>query len=173
MNTSTKLSLFLGTLGLVVGSVGAIALQSHAQTTPTVTDNSAAVTTPAPASTPSPAPTSAPAAVATPKTHGHAPMGGDGVIASINGKTIVMSEEADEGGASYTVDANNAAVTNSGAAAQITDLKVGDKIFVQGTVSGTNVAATSISKGHMGNCGSEKETNEAGETSTAPDTSEQ
>lgn len=32
----------------------------------------------------------------------------------------------------------------------LTDLKVGDKIFVKGTVNGTNVAATEISAGFHG-----------------------
>ncbi len=81
---------------------------------------------------------------------GHAPLGNDGNITAINGTTITMSEEADEGGASYTVNAAGAAVTNNGAAAQLSDLKVGDKIFVNGTVSGTNVTATQISTGMGG-----------------------
>lgn len=58
-----------------------------------------------------------------------------------------MQEESDEGGASYTVDASNATVTNNGASASLSDIEVGDKIFVQGTVSGNNVAATSVSIG--------------------------
>jgi hypothetical protein len=59
-----------------------------------------------------------------------------------------MQEEAEEGGASYTIDATSATVTNNGAAATIADIKVGDKIFVQGTTSGNDVTATSISLGH-------------------------
>lgn len=39
-------------------------------------------------------------------------------------------------------------MTNNGTAATLADVKVGDKIFVQGTNSGTNVKATSISLGH-------------------------
>lgn len=82
------------------------------------------------------------------KTRGHAPLGGDGNITSINGTTIVMAEEADEGGASYTVDASNATITKNGTASALSALAVGDKIFVKGTTSGTNVVATSISSGH-------------------------
>ncbi len=78
----------------------------------------------------------------------HAPLGNDGNINAINGTTITMQEEANEGGASYNVDASKATVTNNGAAATISDLKVGDKIFVRGTVTGTNVAATTVSVGH-------------------------
>jgi len=81
---------------------------------------------------------------------GHAPLGGDGNITSINGTTITLSEENNEGGASYTIDASKATVTKAGATAQLSDLKVGDKIFVQGSVSGTSVAATSISDGPHG-----------------------
>ncbi len=85
--------------------------------------------------------------------HGHAPIGGDGSVTSINGTTLVMSEEADEGGAAYTVDAVNATVTKRGASGTFADIKVGDKIFVTGTTSGLNVAATSISVGHPGGRG--------------------
>jgi len=81
------------------------------------------------------------------KGMGHAELGHDGNITVINGNIITMQEEADEGGASYTVDASGATITNKGATASITDLKVGDKIMVKGTVSGNNVAATSISIG--------------------------
>jgi len=85
------------------------------------------------------------------KTHGHAPLGGDGIVSSINGTTIVMGEESDEGGASYTIDASKATVTNDGvAAATLADVKVGAKIFVEGSTTGTNVVATSISLGHKG-----------------------
>ena len=80
----------------------------------------------------------------------HAPLGNDGTVTSINGSTIVTTEESNEGGAAYTVDANGATVTNKGATAQLSQVKVGDKIFVQGTVSGTNVAATSLSLGQGG-----------------------
>jgi hypothetical protein len=85
------------------------------------------------------------------KTSHHAPLGGDGVVSAINGTTITMSEESDEGAASYTVDASKATITGTaGASATLADIKVGDKIFVQGTVNGTSVAATSISLGHPG-----------------------
>lgn len=87
---------------------------------------------------------------AEPKAHGHAPLGGDGIVASLSGTTIVMTEESNENGASYTIDASGATVTKDGVSAQLSDIKVGDKIFVQGNVSGTNVSATSISLGHPG-----------------------
>lgn len=95
--------------------------------------------------------TAAPAAAAVPdsaRAHRHAPLGGDGIVSSINGSTIVMAEESDEGGASYTVDASNATVTKNGASASLSGIAVGDKIFVRGTTTGTNVVATSINDGH-------------------------
>lgn len=85
-----------------------------------------------------------------PVHQGHAPLGGDGIVSSVNGSTVVMGEESNEGGASYTIDASKATVTNNGASGSLSDIKVGAKIFVQGTTSGTNVSATSISIGHGG-----------------------
>ena len=110
------------------------------------------------------------------KTHGHAPLGGDGVVSSISGSTIVVGEESDEGGALYTVDASKATVTNNGASASLSDIKVGAKIFVEGRVNGTSVVATSISLGHHGHGGG-KEANDtdggsASESSEAPSASD-
>src|SRR5581483_12201451 len=139
-----KVSLLAGGM-MLVGLVAGVATMASAQS---------ATTTNTPASVTSPANT-AQNAVDTPEssndpadsttgsqTPHHAPLGGDGVVSSISGTTIVMGEESDEGGASYTVDASKATVTNNGAAATLADIKVGDKIFVQGTVSGTSVSAT-------------------------------
>jgi hypothetical protein len=134
MNITKKGAILLGGLGLVSGIAGTVAMQTHAANTAIV----------------SPLTTSTTPATADLRPHGHAPLGGDGNITAINGTTITMQEEADEGGASYTVDASKATVTNNGASATLQDLKIGDKIFVQGTTSGTNVAATSISVGHPG-----------------------
>lgn len=125
-----------GMLGL--GAIASIGVQAFAQSaTPTATTPVATVTT-----------------SSNNETHKHASMGGDGIVTSINGTTIVMAEEADEGNASYTIDASK--ITNLPA------IKVGDKIFVQGAVNGANVAATSISLGHpQGRWGHRDETPEA------------
>jgi len=88
----------------------------------------------------------------------HAPLGGDGTITAINGATITMTEEANEGGATYTINTSGATLTKGGAAAQLSDFKVGEKIFVQGKVDGANVSATSISLGFPGGHRFEKET---------------
>ena len=80
----------------------------------------------------------------------HAPLGKDGNVTGVSGTTITMTEEADEGGASYTIDASKASFSNNGATAQLSDIKVGDKVFVEGTVSGNNVAAISASVRNYG-----------------------
>ena len=155
----------LVSLGLVGGIAAAIAMQTHAQdNTAATTDNT--VTAPTQITDVNTATTDTTTttnpAKAEPKTRGHAPLGGDGNITAINGTTITMAEEADEGGASYTVDASQATVTNNGATADISALKVGDKIFVQGTTSGTNVTATSISLGFGGCRGNKANTTAPG-----------
>ena len=139
-------AILLISMGLVSGIAGTIATQTHAQGNSAVTPTDAQVTNAADnAATGTPAVTTP--ATTGEKRHGHAPLGGDGNITAINGTTITMQEEADEGGAIYTIDASQATFTNKGAAATIATLKVGDKIFVKGTTSGTNVTATSISLG--------------------------
>ncbi len=130
-------------LGLGAGIVGIVSAQN---TTASPLTNSVNSTT----SVDTPEPGDLPDTPNVSKTHGHAPLGGDGIISSINGTTVVIAEEADEGGASYTVDASGATITKSGVAGKLSDLKVGDKVFVQGTVNGTNVTATSISNGFHG-----------------------
>jgi len=49
----------------------------------------------------------------------------------------------------YTVDASNAKVTKAGVASTVSAIAVGDTVVVAGTVSGTNVTATSIRDGVM------------------------
>lgn len=148
----------------VVGLIAGVATMAGAQSVSTTSSSSTAITSTQPS---------------TQEQHGHAPLGGDGVISSINGTTIVVSEEADEGGASYTIDASKATITNKGGAtATLADLKIGDKIFVQGAVNGTSVSATSISLGHPERVGkeandtdgsSQSEANEGTSTSDASD----
>ncbi len=136
--------LIVGGMALV-GLVSGVAIIASAQSA-TSTGNPVNTKVTAPSAVDTPEPGDVPDATET-KTHGHAPLGGDGIVSSINGTTIVMGEESNEGGSSYTIDASKATVTNHGVAASLTDLKVGDKIFVEGTVTGMNVSATSISLG--------------------------
>ena len=174
MNKSKLSALAIGGGAAVIGLMMGVAGMASAQTS-TVTGAAAA----------NPAGTSLSASTATgttaaqdpqdapdvpgaaePANHGHRPLGNDGVISSISGTTITIAEEADEAGAAYTVDASKATITNNSAAATLADLKVGDKVFVDGTVSGTSVAATSISLGHGGGHGprgrNDAETNDDG-----------
>jgi hypothetical protein len=155
---NNKLIYIVAGASLLVGGIGSIAIQSFAANTaiPTVQTQTQTTT---PAVTTEPAETS---------NHGHRPMGGDGVISSISGTTIVMAEEGDEGSASYTVDASKAVVTNNGAAATLADLKVGDKVFVDGPVSGTTVNATTISLGHPGEKGG-NDANQGPDKNETPD----
>src|SRR5438105_601420 len=100
MTISKKIAVLFSGLGLVIaGAAGTIAMQTHAQTAASATTNQ------------NNASTGNTAATDQPKTRGHAPLGNDGNVTAISGTTITMQEEADEGGASYTVDASKAAVT--------------------------------------------------------------
>ncbi len=164
----------------VIGLIAGVATMASAQTSATTTNTPVVVTnanttTTATSAVDTPESANDPADTGT-KTHGHAPLGGDGVVSSINGSTIVMAEESDEGSASYTIDASKATVTNNGVAATLADVKVGEKIFVQGTTSGTNVVATSVSVGgHGGHMDSANDTDgttgaEAAEPAGSTDT---
>jgi hypothetical protein len=150
LKNKLRTSLLAGGMALV-GMIGGTAFMASAQTsaTTTVTPATTSVTSQTTVDTPEAGDVADVPGVAE-KAHGHAPLGGDGVVASITGTTIVIAEESDEGSASYTIDASKATVTNNGAAATLADVKVGAKIFVQGTTSGTNVVATSISVGGHG-----------------------
>lgn len=162
----------------LVGMIGGTAFMASAQTsaTTTVTPATTSVTSQTTVDTPEAGDVADVPGVAE-KGHGHAPLGGDGVVASITGTTIVIAEESDEGSASYTIDASKATITNNGAGATLADVKVGAKIFVQGTTSGTNVTATSISVGghggHMDNANDTDGTTgaEASEPAGSSDTS--
>ena len=86
--------------------------------------------------------------------------GAFGKVTAINGNTITISSEqftkpttagtAPTGTAvTYTIDATNATVTKANAASTVSAIAVGDMIAVQGTVTGTNVVATTIRDGVM------------------------
>jgi hypothetical protein len=130
--------------GVLAGAAGSVAFVTSAQTTtPNVT-----TTTPVVQSATN---------EQGEKAHGQAPLGGDGIVQSVNGTTIIVGEEANEGGASYTIDASKATFTKDGNPATISDVTVGSKVFVEGSVNGTNVVATSVSLGHHGHESNGKE----------------
>ena len=77
-----------------------------------------------------------------------------GTVASINGNTITVTGKQGFGTTTtttYTVDATNAKITKNNTAGSISSIIVGDTIMVQGTVTGTNVVATTIREGIMNN----------------------
>ena len=80
-----------------------------------------------------------------------------GTVASVSGDTITVTSKGfgmrpmkpagTTGATTYTVDATNATVMKNNAASTISAIVVGDTVMVQGTVSGTNVTATTIRDG--------------------------
>jgi Domain of unknown function (DUF5666) len=76
------------------------------------------------------------------------PLGQVGKVTAINGTTITMQEGPANNLVTYTVDASSATVMKDGVASTVSAIAVGDKIMVKGTVTGTNVVATSIADGH-------------------------
>ncbi len=63
-----------------------------------------------------------------------------GEVTAVNGTTITVK---DMDGTTYTVDANAASVQKM-VAGSLSDIQVGDRIGVEGTKTGTNVAASKI-----------------------------
>jgi len=81
-----------------------------------------------------------------------------GTVASINGTTLTVTSTPRPNMrtavpataatlTTYTVDASSATVTKNGAASSVSAIATGDKIMVQGTVTGTNVVAKTIRDG--------------------------
>lgn len=74
----------------------------------------------------------------------HAP-GVMGQVTSINGSVITINGKNNT---VYTIDASTAKIVkNRNTVITIADIKVGDNIMAQGTVTGTNVAATTVFDG--------------------------
>jgi len=80
---------------------------------------------------------------------GHA-VGMFGTVSAVNGTTVTVTSKgfgANATQTTYTVDATKATVTKNGSASSLANVSVGDTVSVEGTVSGTNVAATAIRDG--------------------------
>lgn len=73
-----------------------------------------------------------------------------GTITAINGSTITIASGLNLGGATYTIDASSAVVMKSGTTSTVSAFAVGDRIFAEGTINGTNVTATKIFDGMGG-----------------------
>ncbi len=88
-----------------------------------------------------------------------------GSVTSVNGTTLTVTSRAFVRSASngtapatppaspavttYTVNASNATVMKNNATSTVSAIAVGDMVVIQGTVSGTNITATSIRDGMM------------------------
>ena len=147
-----KATLAIAGIMTLVGAIGGTAIVASAQSSTTSTNTPVTINSNiATSAVDMPESANDPVDTGTDKAQGHRPLGGDGVVVSISGTTIIVGEESNEGGASYTVDASKATFSGKdGATATLSSIKVGDKIFVEGAVSGTTVSATSISLGHGG-----------------------
>jgi hypothetical protein len=138
---SKKGAILLGSLGLIAGVAGTMAVATYAAA-PQATVTAATTQTQAPGQ------------------HGHGqftPPAASGNVTAVSGNTITLTDK--KSGTTYTVDATNATVnkftagTNGAKGTQATitvsQIAVGDNITVQGTVSGANITATKIEDGMM------------------------
>jgi hypothetical protein len=138
--SSKKAAILLGSLGLIAGVAGTMAVATYAA---------------GPQATVTAATTQAESG-----QHGwgkFTPPAAMGTVTAVSGNTITLTDK--KSGTTYTVDATNAAVnkftpgTNGAKGTQSTitvaQIAVGDNITVQGTVSGTNITATKIEDGMM------------------------
>ena len=102
-----------------------------------------------------------------------------GTVSAVNGTTLTVTGKTwgpkTAAGATatasitYTVDASNAQVFKDGATSTISNVATGDMVMVQGTVTGSNIAATVIRDGMNGFKGmSGKPGFDHGSTSTIP-----
>jgi hypothetical protein len=137
MNISKKVAVIFGIVGLAGGVAGTVAMQTHAAGT-----------------------TSTTATTTSGFRHG-TPPAATGNVTAVSGNTITVTDKRT--GTSYTVDATNTTIqkftppasgTNpttkpTPATINVSGILVGDNVTVQGTVSGTNIAATKITDGMM------------------------
>jgi len=74
-----------------------------------------------------------------------------GTVSSVSGNMLIVSGRTGFGtttpAVTFTVDATNSTVRKNNATSTVSAIVAGDTVFVQGTVSGTNVTATSIFDG--------------------------
>ncbi len=78
-----------------------------------------------------------------------------GTVSAVDGTTLTVTSKTRPNATSttgtvYAVDATNAQVFDNGATSTVASINVGDTVMVQGTVSGTNIAATVIRDGLKG-----------------------
>jgi|GEM_PF-340730 hypothetical protein len=78
--------------------------------------------------------------------------GVSGTVTAVSGNTITITTNKGIGmgggaAATFTVDATKATITKNGVAGNIASIVVGDKVMIQGTITGTNIVATMIRDG--------------------------
>ncbi len=67
-----------------------------------------------------------------------------GVISTISGNTLIVNSRKGKASRSYTVDATNAKVIKDGTTTAISNIAIGDKVVIKGSIKGTRVIAKSI-----------------------------
>ena len=65
-----------------------------------------------------------------------------GTVSAVSGNTVTITTA--QGNQTYTVDVTNAGITKGKTASSVAGIAVGDKVVVQGTVSGNSVTASSV-----------------------------
>lgn len=76
--------------------------------------------------------------------------GAPGVAGVVTAKSgTVLSLTDGRSGTVYTVETSGATFSNAGAASTLADIAVGDRVMIEGTVSGTGVTATTVHEGGM------------------------
>ena len=89
-----------------------------------------------------------------------------GKVSAINGNTLTiiskqgLNKTASDVTTTFTVDVTNAKLLRGNTVITLSDIAVGDNIAVQGTITGTNIVATIIRDGKIGN-GNEGDNNQA------------
>lgn len=77
-----------------------------------------------------------------------------GTVSVVSGNTITVAGKQGFGtnavSTTFTVDTTNAKITKNNIAGTISSIVVGDTVMAQGTLTGTNLVATTIRDGQMG-----------------------
>lgn len=140
MNNKSKLILPILTALVLAGTVTSVVTIASAASTPSSSSGQAASTITATASTSGTHPQMTPPAAM-------------GKVTAISGNMITITDQKPGSTTSmtYTVDATNATVTKDrDTASSVSAIAIGDMIAVDGTVSGSNVTATTIHDGFGG-----------------------
>ena len=77
-----------------------------------------------------------------------------GTVASVSGNIITVTSTHGTGTnvttTTYTIDATNAKITKNNVAGAISDVVAGDTVMARGTLTGTNLVATTVRDGQVG-----------------------